>query len=154
MPFKIKAQVEGAKEVLAAIGGLADKLKKKLLKKAVGEAGRLVLKRAKQLVPRDSGLLKKSLGRKVKVYRNTGTAVAIVGPRKGFRQPVTRAKGRWKPRTETADPIKYAHLIEQGTGHSQAKPFLRPAIEGQQQQIREAMASVIARGIEQDRQGK
>ena len=76
----------------------------------------------------DGGLLRKSLGYKVKTYTKTGTAVAVCGPRKGFREQigvVSRGKDKGKP--IFADPQKYAHLVENGTRRTSAKPWLRPA---------------------------
>lgn len=76
----------------------------------------------------DGGLLKKSLGQKVKTYAKSNTVVAIVGPRKGFRKRIgTITRGKNKGQPVYADPVKYAHLVELGTRHSSPKPFLRPA---------------------------
>lgn len=149
MAFKVQAKITGVKELTATLSGLARAVRNKILRKMMGEAGKVVLKRAKQLVPRETGLLKKSLGRKVKLYRNSGVGVAVVGPRTGpkFRQTVTRTKGRWFPRTAISSPTKYAHLVEGGTGHSPARPFLAPAV-GQHQTILEAMGKAMAAGLE------
>lgn len=141
--FKIQGKIEGLGEVLARLDGVEKKTKKKILRKAVGQAGKILLKAAKQRAQKKSGLLRKSLGRKVKVYRNSGVAVAIVGPRTGYRQEVSR-DGR-KP--VMSDPIRYAHLVELGTSHSAAFPFLTPAIEENAERIKDAMAGVIADGI-------
>lgn len=149
MSFKIQGTVDGMQEAINSLNGVAEKLQKKLAKKAVGEANKHLLRRAKQLVPRDTGLLKKSLGRKVKVERNSGVVVGVVGPRAGFGRQVTRVAGRKNPKTEYADPLKYAHRVELGTRRAGAKPFLRPALDGQQQVIREAVADVIRRGLEE-----
>lgn len=146
--FTIKGKIEGLKDVTDALKAVDKKLRKKLIRKAVGEGGKLILKRAKQLVPKDTGLLKKSLGRKVKVYKN-GVAVAVVGPRQGFRKSVTRSKGRRAAVTLIANPVKYAHLVELGTQNAPAHPFLKPALDGQQAAIRDAMAGVIRAGLEQ-----
>lgn len=144
MPYKIRGQVDGLRELVSSLHKLDTKVRKKTVRKMCAEAGKLILKRAKSLAAKETGLLRKSLGRKVKVYRS-GVAVAVVGPRSDskFRQLVTRTKNRRKPRTEMANPIKYAHLVEQGTTHSRALPFLRPAIAGQQAALREAMANVV-----------
>lgn len=142
MAFKIQARVEGLDGVLKALGALDKKLRKKGVRKMASAGGGVVLKRARQLVPRDTGLLKKSLGRKVKAYARTGVAVAVVGPRNDpkFRQQVTRAKGRKRPRTLLANPVRYAHLVEGGTQLAPPHPFLAPAVGGQQSAVREAMA--------------
>lgn len=158
MAWKIKGKIEGADQVVSALQDLEKKVRKKALRAAVSKAGSIILKRAKQLAPKDSGLLKKSLGRKVKVYPS-GVAVAIVGPRKGFRQDATRRKGKWAAVSTIADPTKYGHLVELGTAphtlkrsgisHPGSSPrsFLRAALDSSQGEIREAMANEIKRVI-------
>lgn len=133
-------------------------VRNKVLRKAITKASQAMTKLAKRLVPvrkrsdrglvddYRGGLLKKSIGYKVKIYRTTGNAVAIVGPRSGFRKAIgiTKRSGRpgklnldspkrrkrRDPRpvgtTIYADPVNYAHLVEYGTRHSAAQPFLRP----------------------------
>lgn len=142
MPFKIQGKVDGLQQLFASLASLENKIKRKILRKAATAAGGIILKRARQLVIKDTGLLKKSLGKKIKAYPS-GVVVAVVGPRKGFRQPVTRIKGRKTPKTEIANPTKYAHLVELGTVKAPARPFLKPAIDGQQSAIRDAVANAI-----------
>lgn len=153
MPFTIKSKVEGAEGVLKALDGVEKKLRKKLIRKAVAAAGKVILSRAKQLVFTKSKTLKKSLGRKVKVY-SSGVAVVVVGPRVGFKKEVVR-----DGRTVLANPVKYAHLVELGTRPHRyktragrhpgatAKPFLRPAVEGIQATIRKVMSREIEQGL-------
>lgn len=152
MAFAIKGRVEGLEEVLKALDAVDKKIRRKAIRQAVGAAGKIVLAAAKQKVPKNSGLLRKSLGRKVKVYRGSGVAVAIVGPRAGFRQQVSR-DGR---RPVLSDPAKYAHLVEGGVGAhgyktragshpgAAAHPFLRPALEDNKVAIYGAMAEILA----------
>ena len=77
----------------------------------------------------------KSIGTTVRKTRK-GQTTARVGARTGFKTTVTR---NGKP--VIADPVKYAHLVEYGTTHSAAKPFIRPAIESTQDQVMGAMAT-------------
>jgi hypothetical protein len=78
---------------------------------------------AKAAAPKETGLLKLSLGTKVSTYAATNTVVGVVGPRKGFRRPIVRSKrGRLQQKKQAAaadvvlyrDPVKYAHLAESG----------------------------------------
>jgi hypothetical protein len=41
------------------------------------------------------------------------------------------------------DPVKYAHLVELGTSHSAAKPYIRPAIEAASGEILNAMSAAL-----------
>lgn len=76
-------------------------------RKAIGEGEKLVLSAMKDTVPVETSTLKKSLGRKTKVYGNT--VVGIIGARVD--------KGRFvviRGRDEYRNPVKYDHLIELG----------------------------------------
>lgn len=143
MPFGISGKLDGMKQSLASLAGLGRTVRNQILRKALDKATQPMLKRAKQLAPRGpTGLLRKSLGRKIKTYRRSGVVVAILGPRKGFRKVVNG-----KP----VDPVRYAHLVELGRGAvavkkarilssgtkvfgrrvrpAPAKPFLKPAFQ-------------------------
>ena len=139
MAYKIKGQIDGLGAVLAKLKQLPKKVAAKAIKAGVSQAGKLLLWAAKSRAPRQTGLLRRSLGRKVKVFRNTGKVVAIVGPRVGFREEVVR-----DGKTMISNPTRYAHLVELGTARTQRKPFLKPAFKQQ----REAMMKAIADAIE------
>jgi len=71
-----------------------------------------------------------------------GNKSARIGPQKGMKQIVTRTdKKTGKKRQVMADPNKYSHLVEYGTSHSPAKPFIRPAIDSTQSQVLNTMAA-------------
>lgn len=115
----ISGEVQGAAEVVRRLEGVGRAVRKKLLKAAVNAASRPALRAMKGLAPvGETGLLRASLGRKVKVYRGSGVAVAIVGPRTGW-----AGKGEKRRRTALglkleaagAQPTRYGHLVEKGT---------------------------------------
>jgi len=160
--FAIKAQIDGLGQVLARLQEADKKVRRKLLRQAVNEAGKIVLAAAKARVPKGAtGQLRRSLGRKVKVYRSSGTAVAIVGPRKGYKIDVD---GR------AVDPVHYAHLVEYGRRAAAVKtrkvlstgkvvfgrkaaavpahPFMRPALDSTRDAVRQAMTRIILEGLE------
>lgn len=161
MSYTVRGQVEGLGEALRALDSLANAARNRIVRQAVTAGARVIARKAKALAPRELGLLKKSIGQKVKVYRNTGTAAAVIGPRHGFRKPAVRKKGKWRPAAVhpggEADPAFYAHLVELGTAPhrvggrrhpgASAKPFLAPAATGQAGVIRAAMVDAIARGL-------
>lgn len=149
--YTVRDQVEGLEAIKAQLRELPRKLAAKLEKKAINEAGKLVLQRAKALAPiredrrqgYKGGLLRKSLARKVKVYRNRGIIVAIVGARKeGFRRQIgTRKDGT----PIFANPTKYLHLVELGTRTAQGKNFLRQALS----EVRPQLTSIFTRVLEE-----
>lgn len=148
------AKIEGLDGVLRRLRGLGEKVRKKAAKQAVTQAGRTVLWEAKAQVRKATGLLRKSLGQKVKVFRDTGSAVAMVGPRVGFKIPLPpRTRGKKAGEVVYANPTQYSHLVEKGTRRSQAFPFLSSALESKKGQILKSMANVIANAIEDAAKG-
>jgi HK97 gp10 family phage protein len=145
MPFAIKARFEGVQSAIQALDGLDKKIRRKGIRKAALAAGTIILKAAKGRVVKETGLLRKSLGKKVKVYTK-GVGVAVVGPRVGFKQEVTRRGVKvW------SNPVRYAHLVELGTGRTAAKPFLKPALDATRKQVEDAMKAAINEVIEEAR---
>lgn len=142
MAFEVSGRVEGVPEMIATMRNIAARVQKKALKKGVNAASKLLLRKAKSAVRVETGLLKRSLGRKVKTFRNTGAVVAIVGPRVGFKMEVTRGK-----RTVLSNPTKYAHLVELGTARSAAFPFLGPAFESSKAEARALIAEAVNEAI-------
>lgn len=179
MPFQVSAKIEGLEPLIKSLQALEKKAAKKILKDAVNEGSKLILKAAKANVPTGpTGLLKKSLGRKVKVYRNTGKVVAIIGPRSGFKQTKQgkqlTALGK-KFKDAGANPVHYAHLVEFGrhaVSPQDAKvlaiafpdavafrpsaeavpphPFMRPALDSTQSAVRGVIEQKIREGIERE----
>lgn len=147
---RIKSEVVGVGTVQKELNGLAKRVKTSVLRKGMTAGLGPVLKTAKSKCPvRDpdprykSGLLKKSLGKKVKQYRSGSIVVGMVGARHGFRRVTTTADGG-----EVAqDPTKYDHLVEFGTRHSQPKSFLRAAGDSSKEQFRSAMAAKMNEAI-------
>lgn len=161
MGFVIRGRVGGLEETIKRLDGLKRRVKNTILRKAMRRATAIVLKAARGNCPKDTGLLRKSLGSKVKAYRQSGVVVGLVGPRKGFKQEVTR-KGGGKMQ---ADPVRYAHLVEFGRkevtttktvlsdgttvfGRSvrmvPPRPFLRPAWDQNKAAVREVIANTVA----------
>lgn len=145
MPFSVRCEVEGLQDAANRLRALPKNLAKKTFRKAVGEATKTILWKARKDVPVRYQILKKSLGRKVKVYPS-GVMVGIVGARVGFRQAVGTKKRDSRPGTRYpakagspiyANPVKYLHLVELGTQRSKAYGFLKKAL---------AKALTLARG--------
>jgi HK97 gp10 family phage protein len=138
--FAIRGKVDGLEDLKRALAGVDGRVRKKALRKGVNAAAGVILKRARQKVPVRLGLLKKSLGRKVKVYRKEGAVVGIVGPRTGFRRQVGTTKDG---RPVFENPTQIAHLVEKGTRRSRAKPFMRPALEESRGDVSSAVAEAV-----------
>lgn len=114
--LKIKAHIEGVEKLQAIMAGLPAQVARRVLRPALNAEGSKVVTQSKQLVPKQTGLFKRSMGKKTKTYTQTGNIIVIVGPRTGYRQVIGG-----KPH----DPVKYAHLVEFG-----AKPHFLSGAKG------------------------
>jgi len=138
----VNIEISGVRNILSALDRLPDALRKSA-ETAVLRAGAKPIEKAAKVnagKTKDTGLLKKSIG--LRVAKVKGVTSARVGPRKGMRQEVTRTDKRTgRKYKEIADPNNYSHLVEYGTSHSPAKPFIRPAIDSAQGETLNAMAA-------------
>jgi HK97 gp10 family phage protein len=123
-----------------------------------------MLAAAKRKCPVETGVLKKSLGRKHVSYRGRGVQMVFIGPLVGFKDPGT---GR--------NPANYAHLVEYGTGPhvipatpgghrianqivagaihhpgAQPKPFMRPAFDENARRVVSLYRDELLQGIERE----
>lgn len=142
----VRVDISGYKELSSALGELTVRMADAAARKAVRAAARPVITQARanlSAIPFDdsTGLLKRSVGVKVKKYRGrkvapsglgfvgsartqrmyaaAGITMAIIGPRKGFGSYVNRrygwdVEGGTGTRMVYSDPVKYGHLIEGG----------------------------------------
>ncbi len=169
MSFAIQAKMTGLEDLFKRMEGLKVALQKKILRKALGQASKVVLKAAKANLagvtgPESTGLLRRSLGRLTRTYRNTGTIVVLVGPRDGFRTALNSG--------QYADPVKYAHLVEGGRWNiavarnarvlsnrvkvfgtsvrpTVPRPFMRPAWQSNKAKLETLVREQILEGIEE-----
>lgn len=160
MPLSIRGEITGLKETLDSLARLRRTVRNKILRKALTAATTPLMRTVRKLAARESGLLKKSIGRVVRTYRSSGTVIVVLGPRLGFRQEVSirpdkvfrESGGRTikihRPRPDQLrvirDPVKYAHLVEYGTKKRAAKPFLRPAWAAHKAQMTDTVRVVVA----------
>jgi HK97 gp10 family phage protein len=157
-------RLEGFRQLQRTLQTLDRTTRGKIVRGAVSKAATPVLRDAKRrLVPGhgyETGLLRKSLGRKAKQYRRT-VFTQIIGPRRGFRvverpdgdvslQRGTKADRAAPVRAVIRNPVNYAHLVELGTSHSPAYPFLRPALESNRGRVLSIMRSEIGARIERE----
>lgn len=152
-------EIRGIKAVEAALKKLPKELQRTTEMSALRAGMTPVKKSAISNAPegkdKDHGLLKKSIGLNVRKNKKTGQYTARVGPRTGFKISIgTRiakvTKGKRKkgqPYEAFKDPTKYAHLVELGTSHSAANPFLRNSMDSNAGNIIEEMAKGYNKGL-------
>ena len=140
---KPSMQLLGDKELTKTLKTLGERVQRKLLRQAVNAASTPVVKAARSKAPKQSGLLKKSLGKKIKTYPAKMTVVGIIGPR-------TEISGEYDGKKRV--PWRYAHLVEGGHIDEQGnviglKPFLRPAYDETQGQALQVLKNKLADGV-------
>lgn len=124
------AGVHGDRAIIAKLNELGKQSTiNKMLRPGVREAASKVRKRAQRLVIEETGTLRRSIGSKSLTVGGQ-VVMAIVGPRRGMARDVERTMPDGSRVTKRADPALYAHLVEFGTAHSPAHPFMRPAWDG------------------------
>lgn len=160
MSWAVKAELTGLRDVLGRVQRLGSQtVRSRVTRKAVDKASQPAAKTMKRLAPASEqgplipGLLKKSVGRKIKVYRNSGIVVMVVGPRSGFRRVVgSRKDGR----PIVQNPTKYAHLVEYGHGGpapAPPHPFARPTWDQTRSSAEAILRSELLAGVEAEARG-
>jgi HK97 gp10 family phage protein len=136
--------ITGDKAVIKNLSTLANRTQRKILRKVVRRVQKPMITSARQIVHRRSGQLAKSLGTVVRTYKGT-SVIAVLGPRAGFRAV-------WEGKE--IDPIRYAHLVEQGHRGVSAYPFLRPAFDSNKESAKQQAIAEIAKEIEKEAEKK
>src|SRR4051812_47249427 len=98
-------QLFGDKQLERVFKTLGERVQRKVLRSAVSVAATPVVKAAKQNANKESGLLKKSLGKKIVTNKQKQSVTAVIGPRRDV-------SGTYKGKRRK--PSRYAHLVEKG----------------------------------------
>lgn len=106
--------------------------------------GRMIVQGARARVPVRFGFLKQSID--LKASAKTGDVFVGIARNAKFPIPGTR---RLSGKFDMARPSKYAHLVERGTDHSAAKPFLWPAVAASQGAHRLRLLEAMKDAIEE-----
>lgn len=136
-------QLIGDKELRRKLLSLAENTQRKVTRQAVNKAATPVVRSAKSKVSVQSGLLKKSMGKRVKTYKQTQTVVAVIGAKRS-----TSGTYRGKLRR----PANYSHLAHNGFVTTDGKqvpgnPFLQQAMAEQEGNALSTLKTEMATGI-------
>ncbi len=126
----------GDKQVDRMLATLEPKLQKKAIRKGTREGAKIVLQRAKQLVPVDEGTLLRSMS--VRTAKREGGQRLPRGTMGHSVQHVQR-KGK-------GDPF-YAHFVEFGTVKWEGHKYIRKALYDSRDQIVKANQEAIRAGV-------
>lgn len=124
----VSMKIDGLKSLERELKRLDVKVRKNILRRALTAAANPIVKEAKLLAPKDSGMLRKSITKKVSGARasNNYTAAVDIGIR-----------GR----------AFYGTFVELGTSTVRKQPFLRPAMDSKKNEAIAAFKKKIAEGI-------
>ena len=126
----VKMNMDGARQCVQSFEDLKNGIKNRVIRKSVSTSvvpQNKAAKRTRRFRNR-TGVLRKSLGTRVKTYRQSGVSIGLVGSRKGFAKTVIRTGGRlgaydpgvgyrpvkWYRTQLVINPRKYIHLVELG----------------------------------------
>jgi HK97 gp10 family phage protein len=135
----MRVSIAGDKKIVELLDLIDTIQEKRGFRDALAEGALVVVADAKDRAPVLTGALKRHLhvGGYTKLtpeYRRIGRYGALPGP---------KGQGR-NVRMRIGTTLPYAHLVEYGTRHSRAKPFLRPALDSR----RGEMISVVRRKMD------
>jgi HK97 gp10 family phage protein len=134
-----QSRIIGLDAIKRKLEALPEQLRRKAYRSALSSGARVIAKAAKRKVGKgESGMLKKSIGIKYLPATTRSQALGLVGPKRG-NGGIYNGQRR--------NPTRYAHLVEKGTRHSAAKPFLRPAMIETQTEVFSKMSAMIDRAI-------
>jgi HK97 gp10 family phage protein len=102
----VKFELRGVAELERAMKEFGPRFTKNVSGRALRAMAKPIVKRAKELVPVETGALRKSITTKLGRVKGGERTIQI-----GFRTPTSRR----------------AHLVEYGTAFAPAQPFVRPA---------------------------
>jgi HK97 gp10 family phage protein len=144
MADSVTFEVKGLRELGLAMNKLERDMSLKISWNATGAAARVVKTRAQRNIQSSpsvrTGLLLKSviIKRMPASERGDLTAEHIV---------TVRGRGKRSRKGILTQGAPYAHMVEFGTIHMPAEPFLRPALENAQSEAVAAMKRALERGI-------
>jgi HK97 gp10 family phage protein len=139
----VSAQLIGDKQLEKLFKTLGERVQRKVLRKAVNKSATPLVKAARADAPKESGLLKKAMGKKVVTDKQRQSVTAIVGPR---RNVVGQYKGKLRK------PARYSHLahngfIDKDGNHHPGTPFLTKAQDETKGQVLDTLRDELASGV-------
>lgn len=140
----ITLKMEGLEGVKEAIRELGPKLSGRALRAAARKSFAPVLERARQLAPVDTGLLRESIVLESRVGKGgtSADAVVVVGLR------IRAVRGAAKLGRKTKSAHWRWHFPELGTAKQAARPFLRPALDENAQQVVDEFTRMARKQLE------
>lgn len=120
------------------INKVLDQVERRGMKDALLKAATPMVKKTKQLAPRRTGALRRSIGKKGTTDPRTQSARVRIGPRRNRRTGM--------PATRYAHLVEFGHMAVDGS-FVPPYPFMRPAFESTKRESRGLYAKTIGADI-------
>ncbi len=143
--MKVDIKIDGLEDIYRRLGKFKGGVQRNIMRVAVGKGLIPINRAAKVLCPKETGTLRRSIGKKVVAYKSF-VVWGGVGPRKGMQYWTVDPDAK----SGFRKPTKYAHLIEFGSRHAGAKSFLRPALDEQRGAAYQATKDSALKGVERE----
>ncbi len=138
-------KIEGLEALKKELKKLGEKKAKNIMVSGLRAGANDFKKTAKSLVPVDKGTLKKSLTvKKRKTNKN------FIKFSMGWTQQKKGAEGSIVGGKNVKHDAYYAHIVEYGSIHQAAQPFIRPTFDTKKSSVTDAITKQIAKRIEKE----
>lgn len=155
----VTASIKGLQSSIQSLSELKNGVRNRVVRKSVSAGSTPMNTAAKRSseFKNHTRLLRKSLGRKVRTYKNSGATIAVIGPRPGFERTVMKTGGwdvglgRKTIKYVRVNPVKYAHLVEGGHGGPAPAPpkrYLRKAFNQSQSTSQNVFSSKFKEALQ------
>lgn len=141
--------LKGLKAVQAQLKSIEAEARPKLMRSAMRAAFKPVLEDAMARVPVDSGELRAGIKLSSAKVKSDGLAVGLTvsSNTTALKQARTAAAAFGEAQSKSLPPARRWHFVELGTARKGARPFLRPALEANQQGVIDDLAKQLDKKI-------
>lgn len=147
---KDTAKWEFATDFTKVLQDVKDATRKKIMRKAISKGAGVVKAVVVAKAPVRYGFMQRSIRIRVRGYQENLIWVAVIGPKKDFvRTKGKYTRGKHKGEARRNRPANIAHIIERGSKHARAFPFLGPALEATRASYEATVAESVKAQIEQ-----
>lgn len=137
-------EVKGLRELMLALEKLPQEVQKKPVQQALRAAAKPMRDDAMSRVPRETGTVQKNIVvQRSKLYNGKNFVYGVVLRVRNMSKRLKKSKGY------AGDPF-YWKFLEFGTAKMPARPFMRPAFEGNKDKAIQIIRERLARGIENE----
>jgi len=133
--MEAKIEIIGMNRLFARLGRAEDSLESKTVE-GLSEVADRIVQDAKGIVSVDTGSLQKSIRKEDTVSQGYIHGVSVVAGGGGIINP------------KTGREVNYAAYVEYGTSKMQSKPFLRPALEQNRENLRHVLKSKLRESMQ------